>query len=488
MDNSPADECSLHIADLERDMKVKQESEYSNSSQNNVRQVIHATENSVDMHMMSGKILPPNLHIGYHGEEHDERRSITMLGSPKHTIHNMEDTDHDMEAPEEQHHMLPSHLAHLGHLSPHAHEFVHRHHMMQQQQQQHSNNNATSCIVSQQHHAHMYGEDLSLVTHSKIIASVPRSSGSHSSSTSSNGSNACSTVGSPDAEDHSDPNTKPPYSYVALIAMAIQSSGIKRATLSEIYSFITNKFPYFERNKKGWQNSIRHNLSLNECFVKIPREGGGERKGNYWTLDPQYEDMFENGNYRRRRRMKRPYRSSGGFTPKSLFADTFPHSLPLTGRNLFSPPSYPHNPYSRGPCFNPAWSIPSAVHQSAAAAAAAAAYSSCHQTSSRQSQGPPAHQATMSPYQQLTSSQIQSQLSAGVQSMQLPAGIGGYSHQLSPSIGAPNGNSSFGPPPFASPCSRRDAEAAAAAVAARYSYWPAASEGEQLGASLTVHL
>ncbi|KAF7702099.1 forkhead box protein B1a [Silurus meridionalis] len=95
---------------------------------------------------------------------------------------------------------------------------------------------------------------------------------------------------------------KPPYSYISLTAMAIQSCPEKMLPLSEIYKFIMDRFPYYRENTQRWQNSLRHNLSFNDCFIKIPRRPDQPGKGSFWALHPNCGDMFENGSFLRRRK------------------------------------------------------------------------------------------------------------------------------------------------------------------------------------------
>ncbi|VDO73002.1 unnamed protein product [Heligmosomoides polygyrus] len=87
-----------------------------------------------------------------------------------------------------------------------------------------------------------------------------------------------------------------------MITMAIQHSANHKMTLSEIYNWIMDLFPYYRQNQQRWQNSIRHSLSFNDCFVKIARTPDKPGKGSFWTLHELCGNMFENGCYLRRQK------------------------------------------------------------------------------------------------------------------------------------------------------------------------------------------
>ncbi|CAK1546947.1 unnamed protein product [Leptosia nina] len=77
---------------------------------------------------------------------------------------------------------------------------------------------------------------------------------------------------------------KPPYSYSTLICMAMRYNHDKM-TLSAIYAWIRDNFKYYRNADPTWQNSIRHNLSLNKVFVKVARSKQEPGKGGFWKLD-----------------------------------------------------------------------------------------------------------------------------------------------------------------------------------------------------------
>jgi forkhead box protein B len=135
-------------------------------------------------------------------------------------------------------------------------------------------------------------------------------------------------------------DVKPPYSYIALITMAIESSGTGMMTLNEIYAFIMNRFPYFKDHQQRWQNSIRHNLSLNDCFIKIPRAPGRPGKGNYWALHPSCGDMFGNGSFLRRAKRFKIEKQKSNELAHIQHVNSYGH-FSLYG----TPPSYNRAPY-----------------------------------------------------------------------------------------------------------------------------------------------
>ncbi|KAL5112892.1 hypothetical protein TcWFU_009203 [Taenia crassiceps] len=80
---------------------------------------------------------------------------------------------------------------------------------------------------------------------------------------------------------------KPLYSYTHLIFMAIESTPTKCMTVNQIYNWCETNFPFFKHSATGWKNSLRHNLSINKSFKRLPRDGRGPGRGAFWAIEPR---------------------------------------------------------------------------------------------------------------------------------------------------------------------------------------------------------
>ncbi|XP_006620761.1 forkhead box protein J1-B-like [Apis dorsata] len=108
-----------------------------------------------------------------------------------------------------------------------------------------------------------------------------------------------------------DPDAKPPFSYATIICLAMRANNNK-VSLSNIYAWIRENFLFYKYADPAWQNSIRHNLSLNKCFVKLPRSKDEPGKGGFWKLD--LERMEEGRKSKRRATMSQRIRGSKKLT------------------------------------------------------------------------------------------------------------------------------------------------------------------------------
>ncbi|XP_026333069.1 forkhead box protein K2 isoform X2 [Hyposmocoma kahamanoa] len=132
-----------------------------------------------------------------------------------------------------------------------------------------------------------------------------------------------------DRGDRERDDAKPPYSYAQLIVQAVASASDKQLTLSGIYSYITKHYPYYRTADKGWQNSIRHNLSLNRYFIKVPRSQEEPGKGSFWRIDAQSESKLIELAFRPRRPRGVQFRAPFGLSSRS--APTSPSQVGVSG-------------------------------------------------------------------------------------------------------------------------------------------------------------
>lgn len=105
------------------------------------------------------------------------------------------------------------------------------------------------------HHHHLHGHHLHGHHHHGHHHHAPGKKVAHL--------DPATTLDQEEAAQHRD--GKPPYSYASLITFAINGSPRKRMTLSEIYQWICDNFPYYREAGSGWK--VRSNFKLLEISL-----------------------------------------------------------------------------------------------------------------------------------------------------------------------------------------------------------------------------
>ena len=169
-------------------------------------------------------------------------------------------------------------------------------------------------------------------------------------------------------------NVKPDISYIELVAKAIMGSPDKSVLLSTIYQWIEDNYPYYKHTKNSWRNSIRHNLSVNECFVKNKRVKNGRRF--YWGIHSSCIEAFERGDFDRRKARRQVQQCNRAFS--SAFEELQDlqhrrdHYVPQQSRSM-PPPDRQFEIGARS--YTPASSTPVRSHMSTGYASYYGAYS-----------------------------------------------------------------------------------------------------------------
>ncbi|XP_033103669.1 forkhead box protein A2-A-like [Anneissia japonica] len=79
---------------------------------------------------------------------------------------------------------------------------------------------------------------------------------------------------------------KSPFSYVEMITFAIVSNPNTMMTLQNITNFMPKAFCCLRGGYEGWKNSVRHTLSINDCFKKVLRRPDRPSgKDNFWIMN-----------------------------------------------------------------------------------------------------------------------------------------------------------------------------------------------------------